>query len=82
MWAVSSTLCEGDTVLVYIDDKRKFVIKLERGRVLGTDKGYISHDALIGLPYGSVVRTSAGVPAYLFKPLRHDYVHGWRGQRR
>lgn len=79
---MSSTLCEGDTVLVYIDDKRKFVIKLERGRVLGTDKGYISHDALIGLPYGSVVRTSAGVPAYLFKPLRHDYVHGWRGQRR
>ncbi|MFZ8782458.1 MAG: tRNA (adenine-N1)-methyltransferase [Desulfurococcaceae archaeon] len=73
---MSSALREGDLVLVYIDEKRKFITKLERGRTLGTDRGYVSHDALIGLPYGSSVKTSTGVQAYLFKPLRHDFVHG------
>jgi tRNA (adenine57-N1/adenine58-N1)-methyltransferase len=67
---------EGESVLVYIDDKRKFTVKLERGRVLGTDKGFISHDVLIGLPYGSPVKTSTGVQAYLLKPLRQDYLYG------
>jgi len=73
---LSSILREGDTVLVYIDSKRKFIIKLERGKILGTDRGYVSHDDLVGLTYGSMVKTSAGVPVFLFKPLRHDYIHG------
>ncbi|MCC6035200.1 MAG: tRNA (adenine-N1)-methyltransferase [Desulfurococcaceae archaeon] len=71
-----NTTREGESVLVYIDDKRKFTVKLERGRVLGTDKGFISHDVLIGLPYGSPVKTSTGVQAYLLKPLRQDYLYG------
>jgi tRNA (adenine57-N1/adenine58-N1)-methyltransferase len=73
---VESFLREGDVVLVYIDDKRRFIVKLTRGRILGTDKGYLSHDDIIGLPHGSVVKTSSGVSAYLFKPLRQDYIHG------
>jgi len=71
-----NTTREGESVLVYIDDKRKFTVKLEKGRVLGTDKGFISHDVLIGLPYGSSVKTSTGVQAYLLKPLRQDYLYG------
>jgi len=64
---------EGDTVLVLINEKRKFVARVERGKMLGTDKGYIPHDQLVGIPYGSVVKTSAGVPAFILKPLRQDY---------
>jgi len=75
VYRVSSYLREGDVVLVYIDEKRRFIVKLTRGKILGTDRGYLSHDDLIGLSYGSAVKTSSGVQAYLFKPLRHDYVH-------
>ncbi|MEM4557900.1 MAG: tRNA (adenine-N1)-methyltransferase [Desulfurococcaceae archaeon] len=64
---------EGETVLVLIDSKRKFLTKLARGKILGTDKGYIHHDSMIGIPYGSTVKTSQGVTAYVLKPLRLDY---------
>lgn len=64
---------EGEKVLVLIDDKRRFVIKVEKGKILGTDKGYIAHDSIIGLPYGSIVETSMGIKALLLKPLRHDF---------
>jgi tRNA (adenine57-N1/adenine58-N1)-methyltransferase len=65
---------EGDTVLVYIDEKRKFPIVVRRGSILGTDKGFIRHDEIIGKPYGSTLTTSMGVKALLFKPLRQDYI--------
>lgn len=67
------TTREGDTVLILIDNKRKFLVKLDKGKVLGTDKGYIYHDDMIGLAYGSTVKTSLGVPAYVLKPTRIDY---------
>jgi len=65
---------EGDNVVVYIDPKRRFVIRVERGKILGTDKGFIKHDDLIGKPYGSIVETSVGVKAVLYRPLRQDYI--------
>lgn len=68
---------EGERVLVLLDG-RKFVIKVERGKILGTDRGYILHDRIIGLPYGSLVTTSLNVPALLLKPMRHDYIYGLR----
>ncbi|MGC8982364.1 MAG: tRNA (adenine-N1)-methyltransferase [Desulfurococcaceae archaeon] len=64
---------EGDPVYIYIDEKRRFVTRLRRGGVLGTDKGFVYHDELIGKPYGSLIKTSSGCPAYIFKPLRQDY---------
>lgn len=64
---------EGSPVLVLIDEKRKFVIKVERGKILGTDKGYILHDQLIGTSYGSIIKTSMNVPALVLKPFRQDF---------
>lgn len=64
---------EGDLVLVAIDSKRRFLVRVESGKVLGTDRGFILHDAIIGVPYGSVVKTSMGVSAYVLKPLRQDF---------
>lgn len=67
---------EGAYILLLIDEKRRFVFKVERGKILGTDKGYILHDQLIGIPYGSVVKTSLGVPALVLKPIAQDYFAG------
>ncbi|MEM4825137.1 MAG: tRNA (adenine-N1)-methyltransferase [Desulfurococcaceae archaeon] len=66
----------GDQVLIWIDEKRKFIVKVEKDKILGTDKGFIRLGDLIGLPYGSAVKTSRGDKVFLYKPLIHDYIHG------
>src|SRR5262245_20058017 len=49
-------------------------VVLEPGKAFHTHRGALDHDALIGLPEGSVV-TSAGGTAYLaLRPLLSDYV--------
>ncbi|WP_440060214.1 tRNA (adenine-N1)-methyltransferase [Thermogladius sp. 4427co] len=67
-------LKEGDTVLIYIDPRRKFVQKLKTGGILGTDKGLIKHDDIIGKEIGSTVPTSRGGKAFLLKPLPIDFL--------
>ncbi len=63
----------GDNVLVYIDEKRRFLIKVKSGGILGTDKGFIKHDELVGKTYGDSIKTSQGFKAYIYKPLLIDY---------
>lgn len=67
-------ISEGELILVYIDEKRKFVTRVQRGRVTGTDKGYISHDEIIGRRYGEVLETSMKTKATILKPLLIDIV--------
>ncbi len=68
----------GDTVLVYIDEKRRFLVKLRRDGVLGTDKGFIKHEWIVGRRYGDAVELSRGGHAYLLEPLPHDAIHCYR----
>jgi tRNA (adenine57-N1/adenine58-N1)-methyltransferase len=68
----------GDVVLVYIDEKRKFIIKLRDDGILGTDKGFIKHSTIIGRNYGDEIYTSQGVRAFILKPLTPDYLAGLR----
>lgn len=69
---------EGSLVLIMIDRKRRFLIKVNKDKIIGTDKGYIKHSDIIGLPYGSCIYTSQGVKAYLLKPLHHDLLYGYK----
>jgi tRNA (adenine57-N1/adenine58-N1)-methyltransferase len=53
---------------------RMHTVVLEPGREFHTHRGALAHDALLGLPDGSVV-TSTGGTAYLaLRPLLSDYV--------
>jgi len=65
----------GDKVLVYIDEKRRFLIEVKPNGILGTDKGFIKHESIIGREYGDLVETSLGVKAYIYKPLLVDVQH-------
>ncbi len=69
---------EGDIVYVVIDKKRRYIVRVESGRILGTDKGFIRHKDLIGRPYGSCIKTSLGHKAYILKPLHYDVLHGYK----
>ena len=49
-------------------------ITLEPGKAFHTHRGALAHDALIGLPDGSVVTTSGGGTYLALRPLLSDYV--------
>ncbi|MBS7619177.1 tRNA (adenine-N1)-methyltransferase [Candidatus Bathyarchaeota archaeon] len=63
---------EGDDVLLYLDDRKTFLIRVEEGRQLHTHKGYLQLGELIGKPFGSAVKSSLGVTFYALKPLIRD----------
>ncbi|MFD1321804.1 tRNA (adenine-N1)-methyltransferase [Micromonospora sonneratiae] len=64
----------GDRVQLTDPKGRMHTITLEPGKSFHTHRGALEHDALIGLPDGSVV-TSTGGTAYLaLRPLLSDYV--------
>jgi tRNA (adenine57-N1/adenine58-N1)-methyltransferase catalytic subunit len=64
----------GDRVQLTDPKGRMHTIVLEPGKSYHTHRGALDHDALIGLPEGSVV-TSAGATPYLaLRPLLSDYV--------
>lgn len=64
---------EGDWVLIYIDERRIFLTKVEKGKRFESDKGVLRLDTIIGLRYGSMVELSTGVKAYILSPLFHDF---------
>ena len=73
-------VCEGCLVLLYIDERRRFIFRVRRGGVQGSDRGVLRHDDIIGLRYGSAVRLSTGAKAYILQPRLIDLEE--RGFRR
>jgi tRNA (adenine57-N1/adenine58-N1)-methyltransferase len=62
---------EGDYVLVVLDDKRRWIVKVETGGRLHTHKGIVQFDDLLGREYGIIVESS-GHEFAVFKPIVAD----------
>jgi len=60
-------------VLLYVDERRSKIFRVRRGDVVGTDKGVLRADDVIGMEWGSEVRLSTGIRAYLLKPTPTDF---------
>ena len=69
---------EGDLVLIWIDRRRKRVVKAERGKTFGSDLGVLRLDEVIGKEYGDPVRLSTGAKAYLLKPTLEDVLYSFK----
>lgn len=65
---------EGDYVLLYLDDRRTYLVRAERGKILHTHKGFIKIDDIIGREFGVRVKSHLGVEFIAFKPNIRDYV--------
>lgn len=65
---------EGDYVLLYLDERRNFLVKAEKGKEVHTHKGVVKLDDVIGREYGEKVKSHLGVQFILFKPLISDYI--------
>ncbi|MEM2320331.1 MAG: tRNA (adenine-N1)-methyltransferase [Candidatus Bathyarchaeia archaeon] len=66
---------EGDYVLLYLDDKRTYLVRAERGKVFHTHKGFVRVDDFIGREFGVRVKSSMGVEFIAFKPYIRDYIY-------
>jgi len=65
---------EGDDVLLYLDQRRTYLVKVEKGGDFHTHKGYIKFDDLIGQGYGCRVSSSLRTDFVALKPLLCDYI--------
>jgi tRNA (adenine57-N1/adenine58-N1)-methyltransferase catalytic subunit len=71
---VNQKICEGDYVLVYLDARRTYMIRMQSGQTFHTHKGYIKFDEVIGKEYGEPIKSSLGVYFTTLKPILTDYI--------
>ena len=67
-------ISEGDYVLIYLDARRTYMIKMEAGKTFHTHKGYLKLDEVIGKPYGDPIKSSLGINFTTLKPALTDYI--------
>jgi tRNA (adenine57-N1/adenine58-N1)-methyltransferase len=67
-------IAEGDYILLYLSQRKTYMVKAETGKSFHTHKGFMKFDDLIGKEYGSVVLSSLGVEFIALKPLLRDYI--------
>jgi tRNA (adenine57-N1/adenine58-N1)-methyltransferase len=69
-WKIS----ENDYVLLYLTQRKTYLVRIEAGKTFHTHKGFIKFDDLIGKDYGSTILSSLGIEFVALKPLLRDYV--------
>jgi len=65
---------DGDYVLIYLDARRTYMIKIQAGQTFHTHKGYLKLDDLIGKEFGEPIKSSLGVTFTTLKPSLTDYM--------
>lgn len=67
-------IAEGDNVLIYLDARRTYMIKMQAGQTFHTHKGFLKLDELIGKEYGEPIKSSLGIYFTTLKPSLTDYI--------
>jgi tRNA (adenine57-N1/adenine58-N1)-methyltransferase len=70
----NNTITEGDYVLLCLDTRRTYMVKVEAEKTFHTHKGYIKLDELIGKEFGATIQSSLGTPFTALKPSLTDYI--------
>jgi tRNA (adenine57-N1/adenine58-N1)-methyltransferase len=74
------TISEGDNILLYLNRRRSYLVKAEKGKSFHTHKGFIQFDSLIGEKYGARLSSSLGVEFAALKPTLRDFI--FKAQRK
>ena len=67
-------IAEGDNVLIYLDARRTYMLKIQAGQTFHTHKGYIKLDELVGKEYGEPIKSSLGIYFTTLKPILTDFI--------
>jgi len=73
-YLTNELIADGDMVLIYLDARRTYMIKMQAGQTFHTHKGYLKLDDLIGKEYGEPIKSSLGVTFTTLKPNLTDYM--------
>ncbi len=65
---------EGDHVLLYLDRRRTYLVKVEKEKNFHTHKGFVKLDNLIGKSYGTKIKSNLDVEFVALKPVLRDYI--------
>jgi len=65
---------DGEQVLLIDQRGRRHLLLLRKGDTFHSDRGWVTHDAIIGQPDGSWVRTSKGTRYLALRPTLAEYV--------
>ena len=68
------SLQDGEQVLLIDQRGRRHLFMLRKGETFHSDRGWVSHDTIIGQPDGSWVRTSKGTRYVALRPTLSEYV--------
>jgi tRNA (adenine57-N1/adenine58-N1)-methyltransferase len=71
---LKETIQEGRNVLLFLDKRRSYLVKVEEGKDFHTHKGFVHLSDLIGKKYGTRIRSNLDVEFVAFKPSIRDYV--------
>jgi len=76
MWCESglSEIHERDDVLLYLDRKRTYLVKVEKEKSFHTHKGFVQLGELVGKQYGTRIVSSMNVEFIAFKPTIRDQI--------
>ena len=67
-------ISEGNYVLLSLDVRRTYMVKVEAGKTFHTHKGFITLDELIGKEFGTTVKSSLNTEFTALKPSLTDYI--------
>ena len=70
----NQTISEGDLVLLCLDPRRTYMVKIEAGKTFHTHKGYVKLDDLIGKNFGETFQSSLGAQFISIKPSLTDFI--------
>ena len=65
---------EGEYVLLYMDERRRWIVKLEKGKKFHTHKGIVDLDRVIGKLPGITLKTTLGTTVYVLRPSLTDFL--------
>jgi len=70
----NQTISEGDLVLLCLQPRKTYMVKVEAGKTFHTHKGYIKLDDLIGKEFGATFQSSLGAQFTALKPSLTDFI--------
>jgi len=71
---LNNAITEGDAVLLCLDPRRTYMVKVETGKTFHTHKGYVKLDELVGKDFGTTFQSSLGAQFIALKPALTDYI--------
>jgi tRNA (adenine57-N1/adenine58-N1)-methyltransferase len=63
---------ENDLAMIVSSDHKYLFIRMEKGKELQTHRGILKHDDIIGIPWGSEIRSHLDMRFYVLEPTLRD----------